>query len=245
MTDKVTADHSHAATPDVLFDHPPKETELGVYFAGRSLSSEPRHRVDGDRELWEIPLKSYWIIAAIVGWLVFCTALVVWFERPDQSVYVLIGIGLTAVAWIAQAVIKWFNGEAAKLNPLLVLDRARSELYVAGRAEPLSTRKVVEIISWGLSQQNEKDLGFAGEQTHGQVCALLSRDEQWQLVFLYHGNNLTRWYGPEDPARRLAKSLEVPFRWVNDVEIVRDLRPPNRHLKQAEAITRRFGKRKE
>jgi hypothetical protein len=86
MTEKVTADHSHAAVPYVLFDHPPKETELGVYFAGRSLSSEPRHRIDGDRELWEIPFKSYWIIAAIVAWLAFCAALAVWFERPDQSV---------------------------------------------------------------------------------------------------------------------------------------------------------------
>jgi hypothetical protein len=219
-------------SPDVTFARPPTDFELATYFPGRPRSSELSRRVDGDRELWEIPRITYWQMA-----LAFCSTLPAvglawWMMGLDTRWFPRLAVATALCLGGTFGMLAYLNRLASKINPILMLDHGRGELHISGRDEPIRTADVVEIICWELSPENLFDLGLDREEVDVQVSALIRRGESWQQLFLYHDDERDAERGDDAPARRLAQSLQVPLRRVTDVAAIRDLRKPDHSGKE-------------
>lgn len=195
--------------PVVLaFDHPPTDAELQVYQPRRYPSNAVRLRKEPD--VWTISTaRHFWVITLF--WLFFQSGVVamVVTEWPDSGILTmaafmtLFNTAICGVGWIV-------DRQIARQGPLVTYRRDRNELLIEGRAEPLPTQNVTEIVELTLPE----GLPTIGKKQRYESLYLVvhQRDGVYVAERLYHGqpSGKATW----DAAPQLAKGLGVRYRRI-------------------------------
>jgi hypothetical protein len=232
---------------EVAFAHRPTDAEAAVWFAPRVVNGHvDMHERDG-RTYWEISLAAQRIVFGFCTLIVGAVLGIAYFStRPEPgAVGYVVCVG-TLAFFFGSWFVWWYNREARALNPLLVFDPERRTLMITGRAEPIATDDVVEILYWFLSRTQKISLGLydgQGEEMDepAQVTALCTDGAGFRIVYLYHttSGDHRHWPWYRSRSRTLAEKLGVPFRVIAADAMPHDQRPLKSFEKRPKPVTRK------
>lgn len=203
--------HLDAQPPVVIkFDHPPTDAELQVRQPFRNPTGNIRLRKDSG--VWTIYQPRFPLLLMLLFSLGMFGALIAmavqeWQDDLMRSllpILLLMALLLVAGMWSAARSI-------ARQGPLVAYYRNRGELQIEGRAEPLTTAEVTEIVEltlldrgWGVGKRNDGHFAL--------YLVVHQRDGVYTAERLYHGqpSGKATW----DAAPQLAKALGVGYRRI-------------------------------